>query len=612
MLQIYCYGPTTSGFLDLPPQASLDIEALAPLFDEDLTFGEISLPINIPWTPNNLRITNFANHLRNGGQQLTTFKIDVYDSGFPEIPGGKLTILEKNGQLSMKRGSFAANISGSRGLFGNAIRGRQLPSLPLGGPITFTEASSRQFAYAHATGAYPSLSYIGFAPVAIKDFFNTELPDYDGEFLARDTVNNVIVTGSGPTDWTFGRPNPDTPTTAVASGNSLFLDYRTIPFYQLAYIFRQCFTTFGYQPSGQFFTQPWFSKLYLFNNYAIERYATGTSTDVNRTINPANHVPDISIRDFIKAVCTTFGMYPIFGAAGQVTFRFRANTLTNAEVFDITPLVARSFSSILPTPDQEPPTAVAYDFGSDSVATDRLPDLTGKNIVATVATAAQLATLDIGRTFTTADLVLVQAENIYYRPADATGIPVVWEAWADALYPARLSQAAGQQPTSDNNYTLPIAPLASHIVLNTSTAAYEYQGYQAIQCPGSYINNNLRTIRQPCPLRMLYIGSVSPTAGSHPVSHYHNRYSTGQRRSAYSLALTGPQGIGTTLHLPWLRTRAPELVKVQVTVNTDTLARIRAATQLQIHNSRYLLYRTERSIPLARHGSTITLELALV
>jgi len=585
------------------------MEALAEAFDENLTFGEISLPTTIPWTPNNLEITDFANLLRNKKQSLVSFKVDVYDAGFPAIQGGKLTILEKNGQLSMRRGQFVANISGARGLYGNAIRGRKLSSLPLGGPITFTETSSRLFAKAHASGAYPILNYFAFAPVAIFNFFDTERPDYDNEFLALDTVNTIVTTGPNPSDWTFGRPLSSNPSTPAPTGNSEYIDYRTIPFFSLQFVFRQCFTAFGYTPTGPFLSMPWFSKLYLFNNFAIERYETATSTDTNRTINPANHMPDMLISDFIRAVCSTLGMYPVFTTAGNVELRFRRDRFRNVEVLDITPYVARAFTSTLPT-EQDPVTGVEYDFSSDSQASERLPDLKNKQVVASVATRQALDSLNIGRTFTINDLVLVQSENLYYRPADATATPVLWEAYADNLYSVRLP---GANADTDQLSQLPIPPLASFVKLNPATATFENQGYLAIDAPGSYTNNNLRTIIQPSPLRMFYIGTATPNAASHPVSHYHNRYPDGTRRSAYSLALQGAESIGQVFHIPWLQAGTqPEIVKIGIRINADLYKKIRTAQQLQIQNTRYMLYRIERDLPLPRQWSTITIELAII
>lgn len=616
MLQIYCYGPTEAGFLDIPPAAKLDLEALAEPFDEDLTLGEYALPITIPFTPRNLRITGFANRLVNFAKAPITLKVDIYDNGFPEIQGGKLTILEKKGSFQQPTGQFVATIAGAKGLYGTIIKGRKLSSLSLGGTITFTETSSRAFAQALMTGAYPLITNIAFAPLAIQDFFDTERPDYDNEFLAKETVNNIILTGPDPEDWVFGRPQSADPDLPANPGNSEFIDYRTIPFLRLTYVLKKCFEEFGYTPSGPFFSQPWFNNLFLFNNRSIERYNTASSSDTNRTVNPADHVPDILISEFIKAVCATFGMYPRFTTAGNVEFRFRRDQFRNITIFDLTPHVSADFASTRENPGTEPePYALAYE--QIPFLGDRTPDLKGRKIVASVATRDALATLDIGRGYNINDIALVESENLFYRVADATATPVLWEAYADNLYPVTVSpdgniipiQQAADATTGDD-YTLPIPVPATYVTLNTVTAAYESRGYLGIKTPGSYINNNLRTITNPCPLAMFYIGPMSTDPGAPPTTFYHNRYPNNTRISRYTLALTGPDGMYQNFHAAWLNTRQqPEVIKIMVKANTDTLQKIRAASQIQLFNTRYLLYRIERAVPMP---DTIIIELALI
>ena len=69
------------------------------------------------------------------------------------------------------------------------------------------------------------------------------------------------------------------------------------------YVFIKVFEELGFTVTGDFITSTDFDDLVLFNNYAIEDYFTILNyVDVNHTIDPRNHVPDISLVDFLKAI----------------------------------------------------------------------------------------------------------------------------------------------------------------------------------------------------------------------------------------------------------------------------------------------------------------------
>ena len=256
MLQIYIYGENEEGFLDIDPDTFLDVEGMSGIFDEEFSFGEFSIPNTFPWTDNNKRLLGFAERLENFSKKSYYWRCDVYDDNFPELVNAKLTLLEKNGSLTYRKGKFNASISSTKGLFGTLIRNKKLKDLSLGGKITWNALQdSRHFAYDVMNGQYPAYDYFAFAPVAIEDFYDKSRPDYNNEFLARDTVNTVVISGS---NWTFGRPLSNNPTQAVASGHAEYKDYGTIPFFRLKYIFRKVFEDFGFTVDGAFLNRAWF------------------------------------------------------------------------------------------------------------------------------------------------------------------------------------------------------------------------------------------------------------------------------------------------------------------------------------------------------------------
>lgn len=595
MLQIYLYGPRQSGFIDLPPNARLNMEAVAEIFDEQLAIGEYNIPLDIPWTETNLRLTGFAHKPQkqaSGGQYK--FVCDVYDNGFPEIQRGKFTILTTRGSFSPGSGSMSITVSGSKGVYGNTIQNKKLRDLTMGGPITFTETSSREFATNHMKGQYPQYNYLSFAPVARRNYFDTERADYDNEFLVGDRVNFLVYTGAPPLGWEFGRPDPANATQVINAGDPLYIDYRTIPFFSLKYIFKECFRQFGYMLSGTIINTTAFDDVYLDNNYSIEEYAG--NYDVNRTITPANHVPDITIRDFIIQFCQWLNVYPIF--IGQnVELRWRAATLKGSRLYDITPYITDNFET--EREDETVKQAVNYAYatdGSDNAMSDNIKDLTGKTVVATVLGFGELGTLNIGRTLTTNDIALVINENLYYQVADATSTPLKWDAYGDALQPI-ISDA--EQPTNE----LPFAPLTTHTELNSGLALYINMGNLLIDQRGSYANNKGIRIRNSFGIRTMYISQLPIGSYTVPVSYYKHLNELSQQIQPYSLALHGEYGIIKNFHEDWAKKRSSGLIlKTTLRCNSAVLDEIRKADKLIIEEVQYLLYQLERTIPFTDYA----------
>ena len=170
-LQIYIYGPSENGFLDTAPDTFLQVETLADIFDENLSIGEYTLPVSFPWTDHNRRLLGFAERIVNGAAKVNYLRCDVYDRGYPEILNGKLTILEKVGNFSYKKGSFSASIAGSKGMFGTQIKYKYLNSLALGGDIVWQNLESRDFATAVMKGQYPQYPYLSFCTGSNRRLF---------------------------------------------------------------------------------------------------------------------------------------------------------------------------------------------------------------------------------------------------------------------------------------------------------------------------------------------------------------------------------------------------------------------------------------------------------
>ncbi len=621
-LQIYVYGPQEEGFLDLPIGTILNLEEMADAFDDNFSIGVFSLPITVPWTPTNRRLLGFAETIQNNNEKAFYFKCHIYNDGFPEMMNGKMLLLEKVGNFKYTKGSFSFSISGTKGLFGSLIQNKKLKDLILSGPITYT-TESRVFATEVMKGSFPQYPFLKFAPVAIENYFDTNRPDYDNvnDFLFKDTVNNIVVTGSTANAWSFGRP------TAHYDGSTIVLtstltspgdnqplyrhsDVRTVPFFSLKYVFKKVFEEHGYTVSGAFVDDAAWDDLVLFNNWALENYAT-PYIDRNRTIIPGKHVPpDMYIFGFLQGIFSLFKIYPVFDQTNNVKLYYKVNDFVNKRVLPLTDKCTGEFDSAISDSnnyDSNNPSnnangyKLAYSWDSfDSYQGDRIKDITinkydgttwvgDKQLAATVATIAALQTLTI--TLTTDTLVLVEAENMFYLCANATTTPTKWDCWAENL-------SAYTKGTGAKSIDIPISTLCTYAITNTATALIEKQLFCGCRQLGSYKNDKGVQVTNPFGLRVFFIRKINVGAVSIPISTNFNRLSNGQRVSPYNLSWRGADGLAENFHKKWEEMQIQiEILKTDIKADTKVITEMDASNIYEINGIQFLPYKRERQIP---------------
>jgi hypothetical protein len=593
MLQIYVFGDKESGFLDLDETTVLDMESLSDMFDEDLSTGEFSIPLEAPWTDRNRRLLSFAERLENGGANLLWWRCMVYDGMFPEIPAGKITLLEKAGLFTYKKGKFSFTISGSKGLYGSLIKNKKLADLQLGGPITWSADESRVFARDVMMGVYPQYEHIAFAPVAIEDFVDKNRPDFVSEFLAKDTVNNIVITGAGANSWLFGRPKPTDPTQVTSPGDNEHLDYRTVPFLSKKYVLKKCFEEFGFSVAGALIDTDDLEGAYMFNNYGIENYANNIAEDFNRTILPGNHVPDMYVSEFLKALLSAFNVYPVFETETQVRLKFREDAIKQRSIYSINEICSDEFSSNFTLEDPKSGYKLDYVWDSnDSFYSDRVKDLKDKIIAGTVARFSDLATFDPGYALTTDHIVFVEADNMYFRVANATVSPLLWDAYSERL--DGYTKGNGERTVDCN-----ISTLCTYVEYDATDALYERRNYLGCRQKGSYMNEKGVRVLNPFGLRIFFIEMRNISGVIIPVSYNYYRNAANEIIRENSLCWQGENGLADKYHTSWqdLRERS-ELVKTDIRVDQKINYELKQHNCYEVNSVQFIPYRFYRTIPL--------------
>lgn len=601
MIQIYVEGPHERGFLEIGEQTELAIESYADIFDEDFATSEVVLNCDFPWTDINRRILGFAERLENFNTRPDYYICTLYEKNFPVLSKAKITILEKNGYYTYKKGSFSTSINGVKGIFGSRIKSKKLTDLTFS-KISWSTSSSRKFATDVMKGIYPEYSHIVFAPMLHEGFIQTDRKDYNNEFIAQDIINNVVITG-GISQWVFGRPTSANTAIAAVSGTAEYVDYRTVPFIKLKWLLQQIFSQFGFTAVGDFFNTTDFDDVVVYNNYAIEVYSYTTFVDFNRSITLTNHLPDVKIVDFLKSIFSFFNLYPSFTSNTVVLYN-RNKIIAQRNSYDVTNYVIDTFTSTFENDNYANKKGYTLKLNdtNDGYRSDWIKDIKNKTLVGSVNSYDDLSTFSISRSLTTDDIVYVEADNMYYVVADATSTPIVWDVY---------SQKFGDYVTGDGerNVDINAGIFLTALDYGNTTGVWYKQAHLkcATRQPGSYINSVGITVKNNTGTYLMYAKKVSIGGINVPCTFTNNRDSDNNKIVPYSLAFYGTDGLAQ-LHNTWqdLRQKS-EVVKTYLIADSKLLNDIEKYNLLLINNVTFLIYYINRPIPLQN-----TIEVKLV
>lgn len=603
MISIYVHSSSQPGFLDIPEDVQLTIESYTEAFQEEEEAGEFSLPIDLYWTDNNRRILGFKERLENFNRTNNYFIVSVYDDNFPEMPTAKLTLLSKSGNFSYRNGKFSASISGTRGIFASAIKNKKLADLPLGGVVNFPAGmDSRQFAQWHYTTGYTQYPQFRFGPVGWENFYDQQRYDFNGEFLAKDTVNNVVQLTAG--SWVFGRPAEANPGAAALPSTQEYCDYGTVPFYSVLFLLEKCFTDMGYKVSGNIFTSGEFNNLVLFNNYRLERYYRGfllviNSRDLTNFIDPRNHVPDMLVYDFLKAILPGLGVFINFIDDKTVVLVDHNTNIKSSPAINMDDVLVDDFEARFADGNAlNNGYKISYSTDSDDqYYSERAKELDGRTVAGRKPTVAALDDINPG-VFTTNDVVYVEAENMYYAVADATTNPMKWDAFSEKLD----TYVKGKGEISAE---IKFSTLAQYVLKNEATGLYENQGYLATRQHGSYITDRGVKVVNSFGLRLFYCTPPGNTAIS-PVTYNHNRNADNTIKEKYSLALSLADGISQRL-IPFRDIlENAEVVEVQFIANKEVMQRLQHYKKVMIQGVQCFVKKIEKTVPM---DETVPVEL---
>jgi hypothetical protein len=245
-------------FLDLAPNGSLTLEQNSPFFSNDTIPGAYSFPTPAINSKTNQRKLGFPSIISNQSNLNNIIEAQLFID----------KILYKTGvirNIKPTKDGYSFTFGTDAGDFQSRITGVSMQSIDLGTDTLNLVTTNTNYA---------------LFPVSNVGFWG------DKNSLFEGYVNYYNV---GGTFATYSDLNVVT------------------PFPYLVYILRKTFHVFGYEVEGAFLEDALINKLVIYNNYALN----STSIAFN------NHVPDMTVGEFIIAIKNMFGLGFVFNPTGK-------------------------------------------------------------------------------------------------------------------------------------------------------------------------------------------------------------------------------------------------------------------------------------------------------
>jgi hypothetical protein len=502
-------------FLDLLPGSAMDIEQNNPYlqFDDNI-LGDYSLPIEVPATAKNLRLLNYAGLIQT---KITNTGIEAsaYHSGFQHSTGKlkieKPTIHLNNG----KRGRISCYYLIGVSSFYQDAKNKRLKDADLGGNRTFTNdnfvrSGSGFWGHIHkvidAPAGYGASGYdYAFFPVYNASFGRRPASD--------EEVINLVAYSGGTVNFT-----------KKGIGN----DWLNIisPFAYVKYVLKQAVAYCGWRIEGDILDDVDFCKATMINSLAINWGYLKFLVDAvimfgSIKFNLADHMPDVSIPEFLIALKNRFGWWYDFDRKNKV---IKIKPLINVAQNTIKDFSKYANPVVIKKVNNEKKIYALQSGGAEGIS------FTGVNLQADVETKADLPTA-VEALASQVHLV-IDENNYYICEIDET------ENWVWVLF----SDGAGSYKPADATEAINTAALLPGVVAHNSYLDFIPQWDEFGYWPGQG-----ETVDYSAAIVLaFYFGKINNKSSQPvPFASHHIYDSNGNQVAQWSLAFKGKKLDGT-------------------------------------------------------------------
>lgn len=582
MLEIKKDGYT----FDLFPGTTINMEISNPIFDDDIIKGNYSFPFKLPLSDRNKFLLNYPDNIASPVSLQDSYTVDIYLDGWVLFPSAILKI--KNCSNGICNVYILVGISTFAEYAANTKLAQKMAyTHEFGG---FDAASIIADVQAHAvstlSGTVDTIPYI-FYPVGNPGHYQGgEVQAFSGTpFFADDKyVYNYYTGGNFETGVVLTDP----------ASSDKHPPVTMVPFVYATYVIRQIIAGQNFL-SNIFDSDTELKKLTILNQFCLDNYlqltlgGTNYQNLTNRPIDLKNHVPDITVGEFLVGLKKTFCLYLYKNPFSDgIYFDAFKNLTAAAPQYDWTNLTTPDFDI-----EESLGKGIKYlpPIKGDKFleANFSMINLVRKPSVATVA--------DLPATGNTVgDLRMVE-----YYPAvwiwTVTGSIGVWVYWTWAF---------GDYYKAPGGFEL--KPLyAGCLPLNLTfypSSGTDVMIVPFINAPGSYRTWDSKEVGNTLLNKLVFYRGMQPTANfatPYPMGSSHNLNYAGTVIGNYSLDWDGQYGLYNVWWKDYLQLRdASKEVTKQVNLNLSTLLNLDLRKKVRIGANNFFIRKLSLQLPLTK------------
>jgi hypothetical protein len=320
--------------LDVVEDTQLTIKSCSSLFETEVVRGEFSFPFKIPLTQRNSRIMGFPEQM-SIVEETFVFNAELERLG--SISSGVLYIDSVEFNHKLQIGVAECTFAGTDGRFFQLIDGKKMWQLTYGGSFAVPAYTPYAFFAVHSNACRYATDVTDGTITGLPFVF----PMIKWENFGIEIFMNHLCNG-------FVNYWQKTPQDGVMPGDCFAFYYREkppltdvtyqrlIPMFKTKWLLEKIFEEFGFTIDFGTFDSLTFQADILINSFSINKWSfddtvglTPAFIDNCSEINPANHVPDITVADFLNIICTRFNGQFIYTGPDSYEFVLKQDVITS-------------------------------------------------------------------------------------------------------------------------------------------------------------------------------------------------------------------------------------------------------------------------------------------
>jgi hypothetical protein len=499
--------------LDIAPGTKLELEQENPFiqFNEGIK-GDFTLPFDLRATPDNLRLLDFPNLMQ---KKVNRNGIDcaIFDNGWQHSIGKLQIERPETNRNNLNHSRISCYYQSGVASFFQDIKELRMTEIDLGGNRTFVGGGNYALTGSHFWGHINEIANaaVNAADYAFYPVINKAWQNSYGDQAA--IMNHLVYSGG---NMQFNQKNP-----------GLFDANVIVPFPYLHYVLKKLATHIGWQIQGAILNDTDFRKITMVNFYAVDwAKPVGPAWIIlggnipmrdNVTINLQNHMPSMTVAEFLVALKNRFGWWYDFDRKNKIITINGLQQVISSTVKDFSRQASVVIQKKVPT--EKKVYSLKNEFYGEYA--NGSPSMSAINLQGSLNLKSSLPAAGVGNV---GHVYLIRSENNYYvcRPGTAVNT-YAWELYAYNVYDVTPDGATDE------------------ITTKATTLGSDYDAtYQALvprmDMNGVWIDRNDGSAEWGIHLLMYYgkqpntVGTQYPFAGSGIYS------TTGTQMAAWSLA----------------------------------------------------------------------------